>query len=175
MTFPSTIRTDQASGYPGDLAVNYPPVAQTGILNSADAAYNVVGRVFTHTSTEGVFAAGGTGAFAGILSERSQYAGYGTTAGGPLAASTTLPNGAIGDFVTEHPGIFVDLVDAAAPGYYVTYNKTTGVLGAVPQGTNPDAGHVILPGAFVVRYTNAAPGLAVISLGTNTTAHIGGA
>ena len=173
MTFQTSIRTDQASGFVGDLAVDFPPVAQPGALNSGDAANNVVGRVFTHTGTEGVFAAGGAGAFAGILANRAEYASYGTTAGGPLAPSTTLPNGAIGDFLLQHPGVFVELSTAFAPGYYVTYATATGALGAVATGVDVPAGSVILPGAFVVRYSGAA-GLAVISLGTNPTAHVGG-
>lgn len=173
MTFPSTIRTDQASGFPGDLALSGVSVAQAGVLNSGDAANNVVGRAFTHTGAEGVFAAGGTGAFAGILANRAEYASYGTIAGGTLAPSITLPNGAIGDFITEHPGVFVELTTASAPGYYVTYNTTNGSLGAVATGADIPAGSVILPGAFVVRHISTGAGLAVISLGTNPTLHVG--
>jgi hypothetical protein len=62
MAFPATIRTTQASGYPGDLAIQFPPVAQPGDLHSDYAANNVIGRAFTHTGVEGVVAAGGAGA-----------------------------------------------------------------------------------------------------------------
>jgi hypothetical protein len=174
MAFPATIRTTQASGYPGDLALQFPPVAQPGVLNSADAANNVIGRAFTHTGTEGEVRAGGAGAFAGILANKAEYASYGTTAGGPLAPATTLPNGAIGDFILEHPGVFVTLSTAFAVGVYVTYNTTTGALGSVASGVDVPAGFAILPGAFVKRFASASPGLAIISLGTNTTPHVGG-
>ena len=62
-----------------------------------------------------------------------------------------------------------------AVGKYVTYNTPTGVLGAVATGVDVPAGFAILPGAFVERFASASPGLAIISLGTNPTPHVGGA
>ena len=173
MAFQSTIRADIGAGIVGDAALLGVIVAQPGILNSADAANNVVGRAFTVTGTGGVFAAGGAGAFAGILANRAEYYSLGTLAGGSLAPTLVLPNGVVGDFVKETPGHFVSLSTAFAVGNYVTYATATGALGAVATGADVPVGSVILPGAFVERYGSAAPGLAIISIGTNPTAHVG--
>ncbi len=174
MAFQTTVRADIGAGIVGDLAFEGPLVAQPGVLNSGSAANNVIGRAFTQTGTEGVFAAGGAGAFAGILANHAVYAGSGTSAGGSLAATTTLRNGEIGEFVKETCGIFVNLNAAFNVGYYVVYSITTGELGAVPTGADVPVGYVILPGAFVERYSSAAAGLAVISIGTNPTPHVSG-
>jgi hypothetical protein len=147
MAFPATIRTTQASGFVGDLAVNGTPNAQTFTLNTTDPANNVVGRAFTHTATDGLVTAGGEGVFAGILANRAEYASYGTTAGGPLAPSITLPNGAIGDLITGHPGFFVLISNGWSIGSKVSYDPDDGRLYAfAPDGT-PVIGRIAIPGA----------------------------
>jgi hypothetical protein len=173
MAFQTTIRADIGAGIVGDFAFEGPSAAQPGVLNSGSAANNVIGRAFTETGVEGVFAAGGSGAFAGILANHAVYSSAGTTAGGSLAPTTTLRNGEIGEFVKETIGLFVNLNTAFAVGNFVTYSTTTGELGAVATGVDVPAGYAILPGAFVERYTGTVAGLAVISIGTNPTAHTG--
>jgi hypothetical protein len=127
--FQSTIRGAMADGVVGELAYDGPCRAQPGILDSADAANNVIGRVFTVVS-EGVFQAGGVGAFAGILFNPKVYASYGTPAAGPLAATMTLANNIPGEFLTMGI-VYVNLPGAAAIGDLVTYNTTTGALNTV--------------------------------------------
>ena len=58
--------------------------------------------------------AGGTGVFAGILANPKVYSNLGTVAGGTLAASLTLPNGVIAEFVEETAGLIVQLPAAFA-------------------------------------------------------------
>jgi hypothetical protein len=164
MAFPSTVRADIAVGFVGDLAFEGPLKAQPGILNSADAAYNVVGRAFTHTGTDGVFAAGGEGTFAGILANRAEYTTAGTAAGGALAPTMTLRNGEVGGFVQETSGLFVNLIDGFGVGYYVIYNITTGELDSVAQNGTIARSWALVPGASVVRYGSGTAGLAIISI-----------
>jgi len=164
--FPSTVAMDIAAGNVGELAFEGPLNAQPAILNSADAANNVVGRAFTHLAAEGQVTAGGAGVFAGILANPKAYASRGTVAGGTLAPTLTLANGETGEFVQMTPGIFVTLPAAAANiGDQVIYATATGILATQVPGTAPGAGNAIVPGATVVRYEKSGvAGLAVIAL-----------
>lgn len=164
--FPSTVAMDIAAGNVGELAFDGPLNAQTAILNSADAANNVVGRAFTHLAAEGQVTAGGAGVFAGILANPKAHASRGTVAGGTLAATLTLANGETGEFVQMTPGMFVALPAAAANiGDQVIYATATGILATQAPGTAPGAGNAIVPGATVVRYEKSGvAGLAVIAL-----------
>lgn len=174
MAFPTTVRADIAVGFVGDLAFEGPLKAEPAVLDSADAADNVIGRAFTGTGTDGEARAGGTGYFVGILANKAEYTTAGTAAGGALAPTTTLRNGEVGDFVRQCAGIFVTLADAFAPGYYVIYNATTGVLNSIPQGTAVPGGWALVPGGSVVRYSSASGGLAVIALSDDLPPHDGG-
>lgn len=164
--FPNSIGMDIAAGVVGELAFDGPLNAQPAIINSADAANNVVGRAFTHTANEGEVTAGGVGVFAGILGLPKSYASRGTTAGGTLAATLALANGETGQFIQETPGIFVSLgATACNIGDQVIYATATGILATQPPGTAPGAGNALIPGATVVRYEKGATaGLAVIAL-----------
>lgn len=157
MTLQSTVNLAQGFGVVGELFSAGPTRAQSAILNSGDAANNVVGRYFT-LSAEGVAQAGGSGAIAGILANPKEYPLTGT-AGQPLAPSLTLPNGVVGDFVTMGE-IIVAVPGAAAIGDAVKYNTTTGVLGTGAPG----AGEAAVPNAQVIKFTPAGAGLAVIKL-----------
>lgn len=158
MGFQSTVSLNQGFGVVGELVFDGPVRAEPFILNSADAAYNVVGRAFTVTS-QGVAAAGGTGAFAGIMVNPKHYASYGTTAGGTLAPTLTLANNATAEMLRMGE-IIVSLPGAAAIGDAVKYNTTTGVLGTGAPG----AGEAAVPNAKVSRFTVSGAGLAVIVL-----------
>lgn len=173
MAFPTTVRADIAVGFVGDLAFEGPLKAEPAVLNSADAANNVIGRAFSW-SADGVAAAGGAN-FIGILANKAEYTTAGTAAGGALAPTTTLRNGEVGDFVRQTPGIFVTLADAFAVGYYVIYNTTTGALNAIQSGTSVPGGWALVPGGSVVRYGSASGGLAIIALSDDLTPHVGGA
>lgn len=129
MAFQSTVELQQGFGVVGELMTTSPVRAKTYNLDSADAAYNVVGRAFTVTS-QGTAAAGGTGVFAGILANPKAYASQGTAAGGSLAPTLTLRNDEIGELVTMGQMI-VALPAAASIGDKITYHTTTGLLGSV--------------------------------------------
>lgn len=128
MAFQSTVNSALGAGVVGDAAFEGILRSQPYILDSADAAYNVVGRAFT-VSSEGVAAAGGTGVFAGILANPKVYASRGTTSG-TLAPTLTLPDYVTAELVTNGE-MFVTLPAAAAIGDKVAYNTTTGVLSTV--------------------------------------------
>jgi hypothetical protein len=180
MTFQSTVRATLTSGVVGGLAYEGPLRAQSAILRSVDAAYNVVGRYFTVVS-EGVFKAGGTGAKGGILANPKTYSSNGTTGGGPLAPTLTLPNEQQGEFV-DMGILFVNLPAAAAIGDLVQYDTTTGALSTVPQfvsGTGAiatttltisavDAGSGLFAVGQIVSGANIVPGTRITALGTGT-------
>lgn len=161
MTFQSTVASTQGFGVVGEFAKDSPHRVDPYILNSADAAYNVVGRVFI-VSAEGVAAAGGTvtaGTLAGILVSPKSYVSGGTSAGGTLAPTLTLRNGEVGELCTMGE-IIVAVPASAAIGDAVKYNTTTGVIGT----GSPSAGEAALPNAYVTQLTPAAAGLAIIKI-----------
>lgn len=167
MGFQSTVNLNQAFGVVGEIYHDGPVRAQPGLISSGDATQNVVGRVFT-TSAGGdaalggnvaTFGAGGSGAIQAVLIAPKNYASRGTTAGGTLAPTLTLANNEIGEFLTMG-SIVVALPAAANIGDAVKYNTTTGVIGVGAPG----GGEAALTNAKVTRWSNAAAGLAVITL-----------
>lgn len=179
MTLQSTVNLAQGFGVVGELFSAGPTRAQSAILNSGNAANNVVGRYFT-LSEEGKAQAGGTGPIAGILANPKEYPLTGT-AGQPLAPSLTLPNGLVGDFVTMGE-IIVALPGAAAIGAKVVYDTTTGELDTVPAQVSVtgaiatttltvsamDAGSAPLAVGQLITGPNVAPGTYITALGTGT-------
>lgn len=125
MTFQSTIVSGQAYGVPGEISFDNFMRVKPYVLNSASAAYNIVGATAYTVSSEGVAAAGGLGSFAGILVDPKAY----NTA--DLNPSATLANGVTAELATSGE-FWVKLPAAAAIGDLVTYNTTTGALGSVP-------------------------------------------
>lgn len=158
MGFQSTVSLNQGFGVVGELVFDGPVRAAPFILDSTDAANNVVGRVFT-VKSEGVAQAGGSGVFAGILVNPKHYASYGTSAGGTLAPTLTLPNAATAEML-RMGFIIVALPGAAAIGDALKYNTTTGVIGTGAPG----AGEAAVPNAVVDRFTVSGAGLAVVRL-----------
>lgn len=176
MALQSTVPATIAGGVIGELFLDGPLRAQPVRLNSGDAANNVFGRAFT-TVTGGsasfataadpaplVAAAGGTGVFAGILANPKEHVLGGTTAGGTLAASLTLPNNTMATLVQETAGINVALAAAFAVGDWIWYNTTTGILESTAPGASAPAGTARVPFGRVVRYSSATAGIAVIEL-----------
>lgn len=163
MTFQSQVNLAMGLGVIGELFSDGPTRAAPFILDSADAAYNVVGRAFT-VKSEGVAQAGGAGTLplAGILIHPKAYALQGAAAGA-LAPTLTLANDVVGEFLTMGE-IIVTLPGAAAIGDYVVYNTTTGVLATTADPETPGAGNALLPNARVTRFTVSGAGLAVITL-----------
>lgn len=158
--FQSAIAAQLGFGVIGEYALDGATRAQPGVLKGT-AANIVIGRWFTIDPVDGAFTPGGdAGVPGGILANPKGYASPGTAAGGALAPTLTLLAGTVGEFVTSTPGIVVSLSTAAAVGAGVFYDDVTGVLGAGVAG----AGQTQIPNAAVVRYANAAPGLAIVSL-----------
>lgn len=146
---------------------------QPGILDTTDAANNVFGRAFTVADgadgTPGsaiTVEAGGTGNFAGILVNPKSHTSYGTSAGGPLAASLTLPNAIVAEFCKDADGIIVTFAEAANEGDWIEFVQATGVLAPLAPLAEATAGSTIIDGARVERY-DVASGLAVISMTAN--------
>lgn len=183
MPFQTTVATDIAFGVIGELYLDSPTRANPGILNSADATYNVIGRAFSY-SADGlnanapIVAAGGTN-FIGILANPKSYAAAGTAANGTLAPTLTLRNGEVGEFVAM--GDLNVYLDAAANiGDKVSYNTTTGALS--PQvATASVTGSIstttltvtaVAAGRLgvgsVLSGANITPGTIITALGTGT-------
>lgn len=163
MGFQTTVSLTPGLGVAGDIYNDGPYRAQSYILTSDDAAYNVFGRAFTITG-QGVAKAGGLASlpFAGILVNSKVHALLGTAAGGSLAPSLTLPNYTQADLMTEGSCI-VALAAAAAIGDLVVYDVVTGVLSTIAPGANLPVGKAFTCG-IVDYYTVSGAGLAVITL-----------
>jgi len=141
MTFQTTFRANMTSGVPGEVFSDSPRRAIDALLNSASAAYNIIGATaFTYLSEVAAtgggiplasVAAGGTGAFAGILANPKAYFSTGTSGGGTLAPTLTLPNNINAELV-QMGAMFVTLTAAANVGDLVYYDNTTGALGTTP-------------------------------------------
>lgn len=163
MALQSTVALNQGFGVVGEIAYQGPTRAKPGVVKGT-AANIVVGRWFNIDTADGQYTPGaalvaGTIVLGGILANPKALASVGTTAGGPLAPTLTVPAGAVCEFVSMGE-IIVAMTTAAKIGDDVFYVNADGTLGAGTAG----AGQTQIPGAKVVRFTNAAAGLAVVSL-----------
>lgn len=158
MGFQASVALNQGFGVVGEVVFEGPLRATPGVLKGT-AANIVVGRAFTIDTADGQYSPGGTGVYGGILAQPKALQSIGTSAGGPLAPTLTVPAGTVGEFVTMGE-ICVALDNAATIGDGVFFTNATGVLSAGTAST----GQTQIAGAKVVRYSNVAAGLAVISL-----------
>lgn len=172
MTFQTTVRYDWGFGIPGELRKDGPLRAIPRLIVSADPTQNVVGRVFTQNAAAagvplGSVGAGGTGVFAGILSNPKVYASFGTTVNGPLAPTMILPNQVTGEFLQM--GYVVAVMSNAGVniGDQVHYVEATGAMLSVAPGTNPAAGNALVPGALIDELPQTAAGGLVLLKLTN--------
>lgn len=132
MGFQTAVNVQLAFGIPGALYDDSPVRATPWELNSASAAYNIIGATaFTATTADpgnssaaGVAAAGGTGQFVGILANAKVYATSGPSSGA-LNPTTTLANFTTGELVTMGHLIVV-LPGPANLGDKLCYDQTTG-------------------------------------------------
>jgi hypothetical protein len=161
MAFQSSVFLAQGFGVPGELYTDGPHRAESFILESASAAYNIIGATAFTVTNEGIAAAGGTGVFAGILVNPKVYATSGTVSGA-LAPTLTLPNETQAELLTMG-SIVVTLPAAAAIGDSVIYDNTTGALSTIAPGADLPSGKTFA-NAVVDYYTVSAAGLAVITL-----------
>ena len=135
MPFQSTVRFDMAFGVPGDIMYDTPHEAQAGLIESASAAYNIIGATaFTQPKAGGAVAAGGVisagNPFFGILANSKVYASFGTVANGPLAATMTLANEVEAEFL-RRGAICIKLAAACSIGDLLQFDTTTGVISTV--------------------------------------------
>jgi hypothetical protein len=165
MGFQAAVQINQGFGVPGEQYSDSPWRAQSFQINSASAAYNIIGATMCSVSSQGVCAAGNTGgvlAFAGLLVDPKDIALFGTS-GAPLAPTLTVPNftqvecATMGSFVVTLPA-------AAAIGDYVVYDNTTGAISTVASGSSTPGSGKSWGNAIVDYYTVAAAGLAVITM-----------
>ena len=179
MPFQATVSGQIGFGVVGELFLEGPLRAQPARISTTTAANNVVGRAFSVTSggtgtwtangdavnpAPMVVEAGGEGPFAGILANPKVYVSQGTVAGGTLAATLTLPNGSMAEFVQETAGIIVALPALAAVGDSVYYLEADGTLATTAPGASAPADSQG-PIGTVERYDSTGANLAVISLG----------
>lgn len=161
MGFQSSVAFLQGAGVPGQIYLDDPHRAQSYILQSALASYNIIGATAYTVVSQGIAQAGGTGAFAGILVDPQEYALYG--AGGiPLNPSLTLPNNSQADILSMGT-IFVTLPAAAAIGDVVIYDTTTGALSTITPGTSVPVGSAYANATVTVADVSGA-GLAIITV-----------
>lgn len=178
--FQTSIDRTIGFGIPGALFLEGPLRGMPAVLQSGDAANNVMARAFTIVASGTAnfdtaadpaptrVAAGGTGVFAGILADPHVYSNAGTAAGGTLAQNLTLPNGTVVELVEETAGIIVQLIGPAAVGDKCYFRQTDGViLTAAPAAAAP-AGSTRIPGGTIVRFpvAPAGGGLAVMAFNT---------
>jgi len=181
VAFQSSVAIVQGFGVPGEIFLDGPTRAQPLLLDSADAAYNIIGATAFTVKSEGVAEAGGDGPFAGILAAPKSYASQGTAAAGTLAPTLTLPNDTVAEFVTMGQ-IIVTLPAAAAIGDIVLFDNTTGALstqapsssftGVVATNTltvsSFVAGGAPLKVGTVISGAGVTPGTVISALGTGT-------
>jgi len=160
MAFQTTTNFTTANGVPGSLAYLGPePRVQPRICYSAGQA-QTFGFAFTESTAGDMLLGntaivGGTGKFAGILVQPKAAASFGTTGGGPLAATLNLPDYATGE-LCSFGDVFVTLGAACNIGDLVTYHTTTGVLSTVP----------FAPSAFTASQTTTVLTVSAFTSGT---------
>lgn len=165
MTFQTTVRFDYGYGVVGESRKHGSRRAKPALINTTNAANNVVGRAFTYNNDGKTVGAGGTGVLAGILANPKQYASFGTSAGGPLAPTITLPNNTIGEMVEADYGLVVQLTNNNAKiGDYIVFLQADGTLQSVTPGAALPTGSTQIHGAMVDDVPGNTDGLCSIAL-----------
>lgn len=142
-------------GYPGDFPFFGPMVVNPVILKTSNSALNVPGVALTYqngSTTNAV--AGGTGVFAGILSNKNTQPYDGNLPTGPVL---NIPNDTPTFATSFSTGVYATLSTTARVGDGVAFNTSTGVLAAAPGGVAPN-GHTVIPGAVIFRQNVDAAG-----------------
>jgi len=164
MGFQSTVAIYQGMGVPGEQYSDGPWRAQAFTINSASAAYNVIGTAMCSVTSQGFCAAGnsgGTAPFAGLLVDPKDVALFGT-GGIPLAPTLTVPNNTAVECATMGSYV-VTLPNTANIGDWVIYDNTTGAIASVAPGTSLPSGKS-WGNAIVDYFTVTVAGLAVITM-----------
>lgn len=144
------------SGVVGEFYSSAPQGTRSLILNSANAALNVIGRVVTFVDDQNEQAGvAASSRFAGIIGFPKSLARQG------LADSTTIPNSTVAELVTQGY-MYVNLPAAAKKGDYVYWTNATGALTTVAPNAAPPANSTRVPGGTVQIFNVTAAGIAVI-------------
>lgn len=160
MTFQSTVSINMGAGVPGEQYSDGPWRAQSYTINSASAAYNIIGATVCSISAQGFCQAGNPGAayvIAGLLVDPKDIALF-----NGLSPTLTVPNFTQVECATMG-SYFVTLPGAANIGDWLTYDETTGALGSVSPGTSLPGGTQWANGV-VDYFTTTGSGLAVVTL-----------
>lgn len=187
--FQSTVNRNYTTGAAGKVVRDGPIRAKPGRISSATvgadpaASTNRISRAFGYTgesaatgttySAEVPTVGVGAPAFYGVLFQPEDYVLYGTTSGGPLAASYDLPQGTLGQFAdmailiaelfnetTATKNMSYDDQVAFCPNnisgannlQYVPY----GGLISVPAGSAAPTGFILIPNARIVNAASIA-------------------
>ncbi len=159
MAFQQNVRYDYAFGVPGEIKYDGPSRVATGFLNSASAAYNIVGAtIMTQPVGGGTIAAGGVigaaNVFFGLLANPKVYASFGTVTNGPLAPTMTLANNVEAECLQM--GYAVVSVPAACNiGDLLIFNTTTGAISTIKPTTTFSGSIAITTGVLTVTALTA--------------------
>ena len=159
MGFQSTIALAQGFGLVGEIILDGPTRAKPGVLKGT-AANIVVGRFFTRDASDGQYQPGGTGQDGGILSNPKALQSVGTSAGGPLAPTLTVPAGTVGELL-EMGGVVVALGNACTPGDLVQYKQSDGTLKALPPKATYSGVIAVTSGILTVSDASSGANLGV--------------
>lgn len=166
--FQSAVALNQGFGVVGEIAFEGPLRATPGVIKGADPTLNIVGRAFTIDTADGQYTAGGTGVFGGILANPKTMSSLGTSAGGALAPTLTVPNGTIGEFVTMGE-IVIAAANAAKIGDKVMFAQATGIVSALPPLITYTGEIAVTTGILTVSGAsvgaNLSVGMAVLGTG----------
>ena len=195
MAFQSSITSNIAAGVAGELynGGNGAPIRVMPYALNSNGTPNIIGATWytllsapvlaggsTYSGESCAYAqAGGIGVTAGLLVDPKVHVTYGTTLGGPLAPSMTLPDQTIAGLATL--GFFWATLPAAAnAGDPLIYDTTTGAIGSVSAGANFTAAisgntmtvSALGAGALAVGQsvsgTGVQPGTIIVALGNGT-------
>ena len=163
MGFQSTVSINMGFGVPGEQYTDSPSTALPYTIQSASAAYNIIGATCCTVTSQGFCQAGsgGTMGFAGFLVDPKDVALFGS-GGIPLNPTLTVPNFTLVECLTMGT-IIVTLPGAASIGDYVIYDNTTGAISTITPVTPLPVGKTFA-NAIVTEFTVSGAGLAVITV-----------
>ena len=150
MPFQQTVNVLTNYGVIGDVIVDEPHRVQPVTLDNVGGS---LGNAYTKSNTTGIATQGGaitngSTVFAGIAVNQKIEPLYGSSATDPLSPSLVLePNSQVA--MLTMGSCLVNLTTAFNIGDLVSYNTTSGVLGAYAPGGSPGGGFATVPNAVV--------------------------
>jgi hypothetical protein len=168
--FQTAVNRQYTTGFPGEIVRDGPTRGKMARISSATvgtdpgASTNRISRAFgwsgdmpaqgptTYAAMEALVAVGNP-VFFGILGNPKRYALSGTQAGGSLAASLDLPNGAEGEFFDMATGFIAEIFNFTTGAETVNFGDQLGyVSSAITALQNPNA----LPYGALVSFAAGA-------------------